>query len=109
LYPIIAGAHLVALPSLIDNMPNAGLEAMALGKAVIGTFEGSFDELIDDGHNGFLITADDVEALSEKLSETWVNPNLAAIGNAARARVKDFLPETTTDSLLAYYRQVLQS
>lgn len=90
-------------------MPNACLEAMALGKAVIGTFEGSFDELIDDGHNGFLITADDVEALSEKLSETWVNPNLAAIGSAARTRVKDFLPETTTGSLLDYYRQVLQS
>jgi len=37
LYPVLAGAHLVALPSLMDNFPNACLEAMALGKPVIGT------------------------------------------------------------------------
>ena len=37
LYPVIAGARLVVLPSLIENLPNAGLEAMALGRAVIGT------------------------------------------------------------------------
>ena len=29
--------HLVVLPSLIDNLPNACLEAMGLGKVVIGT------------------------------------------------------------------------
>jgi glycosyltransferase involved in cell wall biosynthesis len=108
LYPIIAGAHLVVLPSLIDNMPNACLEAMALGKVVVGTFEGSFDELIDDGQNGFLVAADDVAALTAKLSEAWTNPNLPAIGKAARRRVNDFLPEKTTESLLRYYRQILQ-
>jgi glycosyltransferase involved in cell wall biosynthesis len=108
LYPIIAGAHLVVLPSLIDNMPNACLEAMALGKVVVGTFEGSFDELIDDGQNGFLVAADDVVALTAKLSEAWINPNLPAIGKAARRRVNDFLPEKTTESLLRYYRQILQ-
>ncbi|MBD0264365.1 MAG: glycosyltransferase family 4 protein, partial [Tolypothrix sp. Co-bin9] len=37
LYPIITGAKLIVLPSLIDNLPNACLEAMALGKPVIGT------------------------------------------------------------------------
>jgi len=109
LYPIIEGAHLVALPSLIDNMPNACLEAMALGKAVVGTHDGSFAELIDDGKTGFLVAADDVQALSQKISDAWTNPDLPEIGKAARARADDFRPEKSTEALLLYYRQILQA
>jgi glycosyltransferase involved in cell wall biosynthesis len=109
LYPIIEGAHLVALPSLIDNMPNACLEAMALGKAVVGTREGSFAELIDDGKTGFLVEANNVDALAQKLTNAWISPNLRAIGMAARRRIDDFRPENCTPALLHYYRQILQS
>jgi glycosyltransferase involved in cell wall biosynthesis len=109
LYPIIEGAHLVALPSLIDNMPNACLEAMALGKAVVGTHDGSFAELIEDGKNGFLVAADDVQALSQKISDAWTNPDLPEMGKAARARVDDFRPEKSTEALLHYYRQILHA
>jgi glycosyltransferase involved in cell wall biosynthesis len=109
LYPIIEGAHLVALPSLIDNMPNACLEAMALGKAVVGTREGSFAELIEDGKTGFLVPADNVDALSRKISDAWTNPGLTAIGEAARVRVDDFRPEKSIEALLHYYRQILQA
>jgi len=109
LYPFIEGAHLVALPSLIDNMPNACLEAMALGKAVVGTHDGSFAELIDDGKTGFLVPADDVQALSQKISDAWTNPALPEIGKAARARTDDFRPEKSTEALLRYYRQILQA
>ncbi len=58
LYPIIAAARLVVLPSLVDNLPNACLEAMGLGTAVIGTTGASFEELITDGVNGFLVPSE---------------------------------------------------
>src|ERR1051326_7456438 len=45
----------VVLPSLIDNLPNSCLEAMGLGRVVIGTKGTSFEELITDEANGFLI------------------------------------------------------
>jgi glycosyltransferase involved in cell wall biosynthesis len=54
LYPVIAGAHLVVLPSLIENLPNACLEAMGLGKVVIGTSGTGFDELISEERRDFL-------------------------------------------------------
>ena len=38
LYPVITGSRFVVLPSLVDNLPNACLEAMALQKAVVGTY-----------------------------------------------------------------------
>jgi len=71
LYPVISGARLVVLPSLIDNMPNACLEAMALGKPVVGTRGASFEEMIRDGETGFLVPAGDAGALADTLCSAW--------------------------------------
>jgi glycosyltransferase involved in cell wall biosynthesis len=108
LYPVIDGAHLVALPSLVDNFPNACLEAMALGKPVIGTFGASFDELISDEESGFLVAAGEVAALGEKLIYAWSHHRLQEIGQAAQQKMLQFLPEKTVARLLTYYREVLE-
>lgn len=107
LYPVIAGARLVVLPSLIDNAPNTCLEAMGLGKVVIGTEGASFDELITDGLNGFLVPRNDVEALADKMISVWVHPDLQGISGAAKQRMLEFAPEKTINSLLNYYSNVL--
>jgi len=107
LYPVIAGAHLVVLPSLIDNLPNACLEAMGLGKVVIGTTGTSFEELIVDGVNGFLVPPDDSQALAVKMIAAWTEPRLGEMSSAARERVLEFAPEKTIPSLLDYYSEVL--
>lgn len=108
LYPIIAGARLVVLPSLMDNLPNACLEAMALGKAVIGTTGASFDELIDDETTGFLVAPNSADALAEKIIYAWSHPKLREIGQAARQKSLEFSPEKTVESLLNYYREILR-
>ena len=107
LYPVIAGAQLVVLPSLIDNFPNACLEAMGLGKVVIGTDGTSFEELITDGVNGFLVPPDNPQALAEKMIAAWTDQRLADISAAARQRVLEFAPEKASASLLDYYSEVL--
>ena len=109
LYPLIAAARLVALPSLVDNLPNACLEAMGLGKVVIGTEGASFDELITDGVNGFLVPVNDAEALANKMIEAWVHPGLGEISIAATQRIEEFAPENTISSLLNYYSTVLDA
>ena len=90
LYPVIAGAHLVVLPSLIENLPNACLEAMGLGKVVIGTVGTSFDELISEGATGFLVSPNNPEALAEKIISAWTHPKLKEMGAAARQRIWNF-------------------
>ncbi|HET6974658.1 MAG TPA: glycosyltransferase family 4 protein, partial [Pyrinomonadaceae bacterium] len=77
LYPIIKEAHLVVLPSLMDNFPNACLEAMGLGKVVIGTIGTTIDELISDGVNGFLVPPDNPQALADKMIAAWTDQRLA--------------------------------
>jgi glycosyltransferase involved in cell wall biosynthesis len=109
LYPVIAGAHLVVLPSLIENLPNACLEAMGFGRVVIGTVGTSFDELISEGTTGFLVSPNNPDALAEKIISAWIHPKLGEIGAAARQKMSEFSPERTVETLLNYYREVLHS
>lgn len=49
--------------------PLKPLEAMAQGKVCLASNVGGHKELINDGQNGFLFEADNIEALSEKISD----------------------------------------
>ncbi len=93
---------------MIDNFPNACLEAMSLGKAVIGTRGASFDELISDEATGFLVSPNSAPALAEKIIYAWTHPKLHDIGQAAQQKMLEFSPEKTVESLLAYYREILR-
>ncbi|HSL55075.1 MAG TPA: glycosyltransferase family 4 protein [Pyrinomonadaceae bacterium] len=107
LYPVIAGAHLVVLPSSMDNLPNACLEAMGLGKVVIGTIGTSLDELISDGVNGLLVPPDNPAALADKMIAASTDDRLAEMSVAAKQQVLEFAPEKTIPSLLSYYSELL--
>jgi glycosyltransferase involved in cell wall biosynthesis len=107
LYPVIAGAHLIVLPSLIENLPNACLEAMGLGKVVIGTVGTGFDDLLNEGKTGFLVSPNNPEALAEKIISAWVHPNLDDMGAAAQQKSLEFSPEKTVETLLTFYREIL--
>jgi glycosyltransferase involved in cell wall biosynthesis len=67
LYPIISNAIGVLMPSRVDNYPNVCLEAMSLGVPVIGTDESSLEEMIEDGHTGFLARNGDPESITEAI------------------------------------------
>jgi glycosyltransferase involved in cell wall biosynthesis len=108
LYPIITKAKLVILPSLVDNLPNACLEAMLLGKPVLGTVGTSFDEVIEDGFSGFLVSPGDSEALANKIIEACHCNHLQSIGNAAKEQMKRFAPKRTVTELLRYYEDVIE-
>jgi glycosyltransferase involved in cell wall biosynthesis len=107
LYPVIDRSHLVVFPSLIDNLPNSCLEAMGIGKVVIGTSGASFDEFITDGVNGFLVDPNNPDALSDKLMAAWVDPRLKEMSVAVKQSMHDFAPDKTVASLLTYYSEVM--
>jgi len=47
-------AHVVLVPSIVDNLPYVVLEAMGLGKIVLASVQGGQKEIITDGVDGFL-------------------------------------------------------
>jgi glycosyltransferase involved in cell wall biosynthesis len=108
LYPIIEHAEAVVLPSRIDNFPNACLEAMSLGKIVVGTRGASFDQLIDDGVSGFLCEIDDRKSLLAAVERALATDRADAIGSRARARIDELRPELAGARLVEAYAELLE-
>jgi len=82
-------AHVIVVPSIVDNLPYVVIEAMALGKIVLASVQGGQREMIDHGVNGFLfdhtISGDFEEKLNQVLSLS--DERITAIANAAKEKV----------------------
>lgn len=63
----LLSAHVVIVPSLVDNLPYTVLEAMSLGKVVLASLQGGQSEIIEDGVDGFLFDHSVPNNFQEKL------------------------------------------
>ena len=107
--PLISNANLVVLPSRIDNFPNTCLEAMSCERVVIGTRGASFEQLIDDGVNGFLCEIDAPENLLEVMQKAIDLPpeSRKKMGEQAAKRIDTLRPETVVRELVDFYQTVI--
>lgn len=110
LYPIIQRADFVVLPSLMDNFPNACIEAMHFGKVVIGTDGASFEQLITHKKNGILCRIGDAEDLLSKMQMVvnMTDEEKKEIGELARKRIDRLKPEYVVKNLLQLYEYVIE-
>ena len=89
-------AALFVLPSDYEGLPNALMEAMAMGLPVIATDCpcGGPAELIEDGKNGYLIPVGDTQKLQEKMQFLLNHLQIAdEIGENAAKAAAIFKPE----------------
>lgn len=63
----IRQSDILLLTSVEEGIANVVLEAMATGTIVLSTNCGGMDEVIIDGHNGFLVPIRTPQALAEKI------------------------------------------
>ena len=99
----------ILMPSLWEGMPNAVLEAMALGKPVIASRIPGMDELVQDGRTGLLFTPGNAAELARALSSLARDRNRGrAMGQCARALVSQkFSLHTTVAATMALYDRLL--
>lgn len=111
LFPIISHALFCVMPSRIDNLPNTCIEAMALGKVVIGTLGASFEQLIEDGNSGFLIERENEKKLIDTIRYVYGLPDeqRKEIGKRAQKRIEEMCPEKILAQLLQFYTSVIWS
>jgi glycosyltransferase involved in cell wall biosynthesis len=105
--PYMAAAHVVALTSDHEGFPNALLEAMAVGRPVVATNVGGIPELVRDGLDGFLTSADPAE-IAARLSEVLGDRSLGErMGRSAHERAATFTWDRVVRETEDVYRQVL--
>lgn len=63
--------HMLIMPSLMEGLPLAMVEAMLCGRPVLATDVGGHRELIQDGVNGFIAAAPVKFAIDKALEEAW--------------------------------------
>ena len=87
---IIPAFDLVAVPSHVEPLGNATLEAMAAGLPVVGARVGGIPEMIVDGETGRLVPSRDARALADAIGSLVCDPDrMRAFGQAGRARARD--------------------
>ncbi len=97
---------IVCVPSRNEAFGLTVIEAMAAGKAVVGSDSGALPELIEPA-TGRLAPPDDPAAWGRALAELADDAaRREAMGEAARARVaRDFTLETHVAGLVAAYAE----
>jgi glycosyltransferase involved in cell wall biosynthesis len=107
---LLAGCELFVLSSWSEGVPTVVLEAMASGKAVVGTRVGGVPEIIRDSETGLLVPPGNSDALAAAMLALLRNPaRRAAMGAQGRAVVRanhDFAG--TIERYLAIYRAAIQ-
>lgn len=87
---LIPAFDIVAVPSHVEPLGNATLEAMAAGVPVVGTRVGGIPEMVVDDGTGRLVPPRDPAALAEALESLVASPTeRARLGNAGWARAQE--------------------
>lgn len=108
LFPIVAAASLVVLPSRWENLANACLEAMALGRPVLATRGSGFEELITDSVDGWLVAPGDSGALARVACAALDDRvTLDRVGEAGRRRAAELTVDAMARRLVTVYESVI--
>jgi glycosyltransferase involved in cell wall biosynthesis len=103
----LCASDIFVLPSLWEGLPNALLEAMALGLPVAASRVDGVSEAVTDGQDGLLVAPGDAGALSGALARLMDDPELRRrLGQAARARMAESF---TLPAMLSGYETAYQS
>jgi glycosyltransferase involved in cell wall biosynthesis len=107
---LMAAFDVFALPSVVEGMSNALIEAMAVGRPVVATDVGGNPEVVVDGQTGFVVPKAAPDQLAAAILKLLGAPELAAeMGAAGRRRViQHYRVEAMARQIEAMYRALLR-
>jgi glycosyltransferase involved in cell wall biosynthesis len=99
------------VPSIVpDSCPTVVMEAMAVGRPLVGTRNGGIPDLIDDGRTGILVPHSDPAALARALQRLLTCPELRRrMSDAARLKFKQFTASSVVPRIEQVYRETLSA
>lgn len=108
-WPALAAADVVCIPSKSEGMPNVLLEAMAMGKPVVVTRVGGIPEAVESGVNGLMVEPERPGEIAKAILRVLGDSTLRArLGSAARRTVCDRFDAADMNARYeALYRRLL--
>ena len=105
---VLAAIDLFVLPSLVEGLPLALLEAMLVGTPVVATSVGGVPEVVKSGVNGVLVQPANETELADAIAMLADSPELRArLGASARATIeRGFTEAAYLESLSALYLEL---
>ena len=99
------------MPSLDEGLPMALLEAMAVGKAVVATPVGAIPTVINDGHDGILVSPQSVAELTRVIVQLLSDKSkMKILGRNAQDKVmQKFSSEAMAASYLDVYQKAIRN
>jgi glycosyltransferase involved in cell wall biosynthesis len=84
-----SASDLYVIPSVIDNLPNTIMEAMACGIPAVGFNVGGIPEIINNGQTGILTQPYDTEEMAKNILRVFECGEKEKMGEKARREAED--------------------
>lgn len=109
--PLLWAIDIFAMPSRMEGLGVAGLEAMACGVPVVACAAGGLREAVEHGRTGWLVAPDDAHVMADAITHLATKPELrASMGMMGRETVvTKFSIENMVRGTLELYRSSLNS
>ncbi len=102
-----AAMDIFAHPARFEGMPNAVMEAMASGLAVVASNVDGTKDLIDNGRTGYLVEPGDLDGFVARISQLLRSPReRGTMGEEAHG---EMLERFSIDQMVLSYDQLFQS
>lgn len=99
---------LLAMPTLMDNLPNTIAEAMACGVPCVAFSVGGVPQMVDTGINGYLAAYKNSLDLAHGIASVLMSPNYKALCRNARAKaVASYSEQNIAQQYINVYKRVL--
>jgi hypothetical protein len=108
------GQYLIAcdslvLPSLMEATSISALEAMSVGRSVVGSRVGGIPQLVIEGKTGVLVNPADPEDLARGIEKLWEMPDREKLGVNGRDMVLNgFTWDHVANKVLELYLRVIK-
>lgn len=106
--PLLRGFDVFVISSIIEGMPNALLEALALERPVVATRVGGIPEIVTHGESGLLVPPSNPAAMADAILRLLDDPRTAAAYGAAGRRTVEtrFSLDAMAASFTALYEEM---
>ncbi|MCJ7518671.1 MAG: glycosyltransferase family 4 protein [Anaerolineaceae bacterium] len=98
-------SDILLMPSLREAMPMTGLQALAMGLAIVASDIGSVPDLVKNGENGFLVKPGNLNGYAEVLKKLLDNKSLL---ENCRLRSREMVTQFDMRRVIAAYEALYQ-